>query len=94
MADPCGSAVKVVGPKPLDFWDRGFESKLRGCVLVCGVCCVLYRHTHLRQADHLFRGVLLGVCVCVCVSMCDLGTLQWGGLGPIWAAEPQKIQRD
>ena len=28
-------------------------------------CCVVYRQGHLRRADHLFKGVLLDMCVCV-----------------------------
>ena len=30
------------------------------------------------------------VCVCVCVSVCDLQTSKQGGLGPIWTVAPQK----
>ena len=42
----------------------------------------------MRQADHLPRGILLGVCVCVIV--CDLEISKRGGLDPTWVVAPQK----
>jgi len=37
----------------------------------------------LRRADHSFRGVRPGVCLCVCVSACDLEISQSSSLGPM-----------
>jgi hypothetical protein len=42
----------------------------------------------MRQADHLSRGSLLGVCVCVIIY--DLETSKRGGLGATWVVAPQK----
>jgi hypothetical protein len=49
-----------------------------GLNVVPRMCCVLCRKRSLRRADHSFRGVLLNVClsVCVCVYLivCHLET--------------------
>ena len=34
------------------------------------------RHQTLRRADHSFRGVLQGLCVCVCVSDLETSTVR------------------
>jgi len=38
------------------------------------VCYRLCRQRSLRRADHSFREVLPGVCMCVCLSLCDIET--------------------
>jgi hypothetical protein len=42
------------------------RNPLREWIFVC-VCSVLCRQRCLRRADYLFRGVLLDMCLCVCV---------------------------
>jgi len=53
--------------------------------------CAVY-NVHLLRADHSYRGVLPGVCVCVCVANFDrsrqLNSLD--GLRPTLAAATQK----
>jgi hypothetical protein len=52
-------AARLLGPRvwiPLRVW--------------MFVCCVLCRSHSLRRADHSFRGIPPGVCVCVCVCLC------------------------
>jgi hypothetical protein len=61
MLIPGGSITNIAFSNPTDSVD------------VCLLClfCVMSKRP-LGQADHLFRGVLLGVCVraCECVNVC------------------------
>ena len=64
-AEVGGRAVYDVGLRPLDCWDRGFESRCGQKMSVYCVCCVLCWQQLLRRVDCSFGGVC--VCVCVCV---------------------------
>ena len=78
MADPRG-----VGLQPLDFWDRGFESRWRhGCSsLVFVVCCVCS-----GLCDELITrsGESYRLCLYVCLIVCDLETSKMRWPSPLW----------
>jgi hypothetical protein len=57
-------------------------------VFVSCIGCVLFSWRPLQQADDLFRGVLL--CVCVCQIVCDIEISKRHDLGPIWAVVLQE----
>ena len=57
IAHPVGRPTWLLGVR--------FRNTIWACMLVQCVSFVLRRYRHLRRADHLYRGVLPGVCVCV-----------------------------
>ena len=64
---PCGLGLRSEASRLL-----GLRIRIppMGRMFVCCVCCALCRWRHMRRADHSFRRVLPGVCVCVCVCLC------------------------
>jgi len=64
IAHPVGQPTWLLGVR--------FRNTIWAWMLVQCASFVLRRYRHLRRADHLYRGVLPGVCVCVCLIVCDL----------------------
>ena len=63
--NPGGRAVQGVGLRPLDSWDRWFETRSgHGCLSLVFVVSCKYRP--LRRGDHSSRLIVPSVCVCVC----------------------------
>ena len=62
-ANPSGCAVRrrSAGAQLLGLWVR---FPRREWLFVCCFCCMLCKYRPLWQADHPFREVLSGVCVC------------------------------
>ena len=85
-ADTGGLAVKGVSLRPLEWWDRGFESNsVRGCSSLVFVCIV--QGAVFATSWSVVRTIPAG-CVCVCVCVCNYvwsKNLKRGGLRPIWA---------
>jgi hypothetical protein len=85
-------------------WPCGLRHRTVAALLLCLSCaecmgvCLLCWLCVMQWADHSFRGILPGVCVCVHArththmsnGLWDLATSKRGRLHPIWAVTPQK----